>query len=116
MSNILTITAAVTTVNNGDPIKLNTTPLAGGHGREAKVHVPTRPLTSTVLLQGHGETANGNQAAPAADSAGWATIATIEDDTAQLFELADLPAWIRYRTSALDADGPNVIITIEGVQ
>lgn len=114
MSNILTITASVATVNNGDPIHLNETPLAGGHGREAKVHVPTRPLTSVVELQGHGETAD--KAAPAGASDGWETLATIEDDTAQVFELADLPAWIRYSTTTLDADGPDVAIVLEGVQ
>lgn len=114
--NLLTIEADVTTVNVGDPIKLDKTPLAGGYGREAKVHVPTRPLTSVVELQGHGFTEDNNQTAPAGDSAGWQTLATIEDDTPQVFELAGLPAWIRYSTTTLDADGPDVLITLEGVQ
>lgn len=114
--NLLTIEADVTTVNVGDPIKLDKTPLAGGHGREAKVHVPVLPITSVVELQGHGVTEDNNQTAPDAGSSGWDTLATIEDDTPHIFELADLPSWIRYSTTTLDADGPDVNIVLEGVQ
>ena len=113
MPMLKTLTAVVTDVANGTPEKLNVSPFMGGQGRNAILNVPTLPLTSTVLLQGHPATATG--AAPAGDSTGWATITTITSASARVQEIA-LPLWVRYRTSVLDADGPDVLLHLEGIQ
>lgn len=114
MSNILKLTADVETVNNGAAVHLNTTPLAGGAGREAKYSIPALPITSTVLVQGHGALAD--KGTPATDSASWETILTITSASDAVGEIEDLPEWVRLRTSVLDADGPDVAVYLEGVQ
>lgn len=114
MPNIQSIPADVTTVNNGAAIALNKTPLLGGQGREAKYSIPVLPLTSTVKLQGAPATASGG--VPAANDPNWADLLTITSASAQVGELADLPEFIRYSTTVLDADGPVVTIYLEGVQ
>ena len=114
MSNITAITADVTTVNAGDAIPLNKTPLLGGHGREAKYSIPDLPLTATVKLQGAPATAAGG--VPASNDPAWADLLTITSASPQAGELPDLPEFIRYSTTVLDADGPAVSIYLEGVQ
>lgn len=113
MSMILEINAVVTPVDIGTPQSLDATPLLGGQGRNAILHVPELPITSTVLLQGAGKDADG--AAPAEDSEDWETLATITSVSDPLQEI-ELPDFIRWNTTVLDADGPNVRMYLEGVQ
>jgi hypothetical protein len=113
MSMLKTIIADVTEVNNGTPQKLNVSPFMGGQGRKAILTVTDLPITSTVLLQGHPVTADG--AVPGDASTDWATIVTLTSTSPKVQEV-ELPLWVRYRTSVLDADGPDVRLNLEGVQ
>ena len=102
--NIITIPATGNT-----PIKLDTTPLAGGYGREAKVHLGSNTGVATgVLLQGHPGMPDGST--PAAGDAGWATLLSAPQ-TSPVVEIEDLPMWIRKGGATLT--GP---LTLEGVQ
>lgn len=114
MSNIVKIAADVTTVNKGDAIALNKTPLLGGWGREGIINIPVLPLTSTVKLQGAPAAATGE--APDAASTDWADLLTITSASEQVQQIDDLPEYIRYSTTVLDADGPAVNLYLEGVQ
>lgn len=114
MSNILKITADVTTVNKGDPIALDKTPLLGGAGREGILNIPVLPLTGVLKLQ--GAPANATGAAPGASSTDWTDLVTIDSTSDQVQQIDDLPRWIRYSTTTLDADGPDVDMYLEGVQ
>lgn len=106
------IVADVTTVNKGAAIALNSTPLLGGAGKRGILRCPVLPLTSTVLIQGAPLRDPATNAAPAAASALWTTIATITSASEEQQEI-DLPANIRYNTTVLDADGPNVNFYVE---
>jgi len=106
------ITAVVTSVDIGTPIELNASPFMGGAGRNALVKIPVLPLTSTILLQGAG---NSGEGVPAEGSSDWSTILTITSASEQNQEI-ELPQYIRWNTTVLDADGPNVNIYLEGVQ
>jgi hypothetical protein len=110
---IYTITADVTAVDVGAPILLNTSPHMGGQGRSAIAHCAVLPVTSTLLLEGHPVTADGQP--PADDSDDWATVATFTSTALQLQEI-ELPYYIRWSTTVLDADGPDVKVYLEGVQ
>lgn len=112
MSNLKTLTVDVTAVDIGTPERLNVTPLQGGQGREAMYHVPVLPLTSVFKLQGHD---SPEADAPAENDAGWYDLATIDKDSEKMGEIR-LPAWIRWNTTTLDADGPDVLVYLEGVQ
>lgn len=118
MSNKLKIDAVVTSVDIGTPIALNTTPLLGGAGREAKYSIPVLPLTSTVKLQGASKVSSDGLAShvPDEDSTDWTDLLTITSASDHEGEIADLPDYIRWNTTVLDADGPNVAIFLEGVQ
>lgn len=107
------INADVTTVNNGSAIALNETPLLGGAGKKGIVRCPVLPLTSTVLVQGAPRIDPATDAAPASDSSEWTTLATFTSSADQQQEI-ELPFYIRYRTSVLDADGPVVKLYVEG--
>lgn len=97
--NILNIAAGA------DPIKLDTTPLAGGFGREAKVNLGAN--TAGVVLEGHDGMADGST--PTEGDEGWYTV--LEAPFAGVVvEIEDLPMWIR---PGAGATGP---ITLEGVQ
>ena len=111
MSNIQKIEAVVTSVDIGPAISLGKTPLLGGAGREAKYSLPTALLTATVLIQG-----NNAIEEPLEADAGWATLLTLTSASDLAGEIADLPRWIRWNTTVLDADGPNVELYLEGVQ
>lgn len=113
MSNILKLTAVVTSVDIGTPVECADTPLLGGAGREAKLLVPDLPITSTVKLQGAGRQAD--DAAPAEDSTEWSDIVTLTSASDKEQQIV-LPRWIRWNTTVLDADGPDVKVFIEGVQ
>lgn len=124
MSNIIKIVADVTTANIGDPIFLGRTPHGGGAGRECKYQVLAPTLTAVVEIQGHNGHGEGGAFGeidpPAEDDSGWFTVLTfgagepaLEDRSG---EIADLPRWIRYETTTLDADGPDVVVVLEGVQ
>lgn len=113
MPNILKLTADVTAVDIGAPVRLGRTPLLGGQGREAKYSIPVLPITGVFKLQGHDST---DSTAPAENDAGWYDVLTVNDSTAQVGEIADLPAWIRVNTTTADADGPDVDVFLEGVQ
>ena len=102
--NIITIPATGT-----DPIKLDTTPAAGGWGREGKAHLGSNTgVSSGVLLQGHDGLASG--AEPASGDAGWYDLLEAPQ-TASVVEIADLPLYIRKGGATLTAP-----IVIEGVQ
>lgn len=113
MTMLTTLTAVVTSVADGTGVKLNTTPFTGGHGRKAILRCPVLPLTSTVLVEGHPVTVNG--IAPATDSAGWTTVATLTSTAATIQEI-ELPQYIRWGTTVADIDGPNVVVYLEGIQ
>lgn len=113
MPNIKKLIASVATVNAGTPQRLNTTPLQGGHGREAKYSIPVLPLTGVFKLQGHD---SAEAAAPASNDTGWYDVLTIDASAGQVGEIADLPSWIRTSTTTADADGPDVAVYLEGVQ
>lgn len=120
MTNIVKLTVDVTAVDILTPVLLDKTPVAGGAGREAIVRVPTAPLTSVFKLQGHDghgiNNGDGTWTPPAENDAGWADVATINATSEKIIEVADLPRWIRANVTTLDADGPDVLVYIEGVQ
>lgn len=102
--NLITIPATGT-----DPIKLDTTPLAGGHGREAKVHLGDNVnVASGVLLEGHDGMPDGSEPESADD--GWYDLLEAPQ-TAPVVEIDDLPMWIRKGGATLTAP-----IVLEGVQ
>lgn len=114
MPMILEISAVVTSVDIGTPQALDQTPLLGGQGRNAILHIPTLPITSTVKLQGAGiDPTTG--AAPVEGSSDWTDIVTITSASDPVQEI-ELPQFIRWNTTVLDADGPNVGMYLEGVQ
>lgn len=103
MTNIVTITDADTAA-----VKLDVSPVAGGWGREAKLHLgDNTAVEAGVLLEGHDGLANGDTPGIADD--GWYTLLEAPQ-TAAVVEVADLPLFVR--TGAAQ-DGP---IAIEGVQ
>lgn len=118
MSNILKIAAVVTSVDIGTPIALDKTPLLGGAGREGKYSIPVLPLTGVFTLQGAPKnTADGLPSrVPAEDSTEWTTLLTVNASTDRVGEIADLPDYIRWNTTTADADGPDVVVYLEGVQ
>lgn len=115
MSNILEITAVVTSVDIGTPQACDTTPLLGGSGREAKLSIPVLPLTSTVKLQGAPLIDASTGIAPVEGSDLWEDIVTITSTSGQVQQI-ELPEQIRWNTTVLDADGPDVKLYLEGVQ
>lgn len=113
MTMLKKITAVVTSVDIGTPETLNSTPFMGGQGRKATLNIPVLPLTSTIKLQGAPK--NDTGAAPAEDSADWTDIVTITSASDQLQEI-ELPDYIRWNVTVLDADGPDVDLFLYGVQ
>lgn len=106
------LTAVVTSVDIGTPVELNASPFMGGAGRNALVKIPVLPLTSTVKLQGAGNSGDG---IPAEGSSDWTDILTLTSASERQYEIS-LPQYIRWNTTVLDADGPDVNIYLEGVQ
>lgn len=113
MLNFQKITADVTTVNKGSAIRLDETPLMGGKGRKAILHCPVLPLTSTVKIQGAPFIDADTGVAPVAGSSLWTDIATFTSSSEQEQEI-EIPELIRYSTTVLDADGPNVLFYVKG--
>lgn len=111
---LIELAANVQTVNNGAAVALDESPLLGGQGREGLLRLPVLPLTSTVLIQGHP--AMADKSTPLEASTDWTTLATLTSASDQVQRIADLPDWVRYRTSVLDADGPVVNVYLEGEQ
>ncbi len=109
-----TLNAVVTSVDIGTPVELDETPFLGGQNRNALLRLRALPLTSTVLVQGAGRDP-GTKEVPAEDSAAWTTIATLTSASPIVQEIL-LPEFIRWNTTVLDEDGPNVVIDLEGVQ
>jgi hypothetical protein len=121
MSNIKKLVIDVTAVDIGTPLHLNETPLAGGEGREAKYQLNALPLTSVIAIQGNNKqgTAVGTGASytpPAENDTGWETILTLNSASDRVGEIPDLPRWLRASVTTADADGPDVILFLEGVQ
>jgi hypothetical protein len=116
MSNIYELQAVVTSVDIGTPVAMDDTPLLGGWGREAKYHIPVLPLTSTVLIQGAPKIDPDTGIAPVEGSSLWETLLTLTSASDQDGQIDDLPYWIRWNTTVLDADGPDVKLILEGVQ
>lgn len=114
-SNILEIQAVVTSVDIGTPVALDETPLLGGYGREGKYSIPVLPLTSTVKLQGAGNDPDTG-IMPVEGSDLWEDLLTITSASDQVGQINDLPKYIRWNTTVLDADGPDVKVYLEGVQ
>lgn len=119
--NIKKLTISVATAEIGTPLHLNETPLAGGQGREAKYQLNAAPITGVVELQGSDAigTPVGSGASydpPAEDDDSWTTIMTLDSDSELVGEIEDLPRWLRASTTTADADGPDVILYLEGVQ
>lgn len=110
MGALATLTAVVTSVDIGTPTALNTTPLLGGRGKKGILRIPVLPLTSTVKIQGATKDEYGRQ--PAEGDSLWTDIATITSASAQIHEIT-LPDFIRWNTTVLDADGPNVLFYVE---
>lgn len=119
MTNLVKLTVDVTTVNIGTPVLLNKTPLAGGAGRTAICHLHDLPITSTFKIQGHNgrgtENADGTFDPPAEADTGWFDIATVDSTSDRVTEI-ELPLWVRVNTTVLDADGPDVVATLEGIK
>jgi hypothetical protein len=114
--NTLKITAVVTSVDIGTPVELDETPLLGGAGREAKYQfVSALPITSTVLIQGAGIDPDTMEM-PVEGSGLWETLLTLTSASDLAGEIADLPQFIRWNTTVLDADGPDIELLLEGVQ
>lgn len=93
------------TIEDTTAVLMDTTPLAGGSGREAKVHLGDNlAVVSGVLLEGN----NGvpHEGAP---STGWYTLIEGGGDAA-IIEVLDLPQWVRLGGAATDP------IVMEGVQ
>lgn len=105
------LTAVVTTVDIGTPVELNGTPL--GQGREALLFTPTLPLTSTIKLQ-TADNDPSTKDVPAEDSTQWTDVVTVTsaDDFVQVVE--GLKRFVRWNTTVLDADGPNVALYLVG--
>lgn len=109
MSNIKVIPATGT-----EPVKFNTTPLAGGYGREAKVHLgDNAEVEEGVLLQGHNGIDAGHQPSgetPPSGDSGWFDL-LVAPQSGPVVEIEDLPLFVRKGGATLS--GP---ISIEGVQ
>lgn len=115
MASIQKITTDVTTVNKGAGIALSVTPLLGSASRKCKYRIPTLPLTSTVLIQTAPRVDSSTGAAPAAASTLWTTLLTLTS-ASEMFGEVTPDYWVRYNTTVLDADGPAVLVYLEGVQ
>lgn len=107
------LTAVVTLVDIGTPLDLGKTQF--GNGRNALLRITSAlPLTSTILIQ--TATADPNtKAVPAEDSTLWTTICTLTsaDDVVQ--EVKGLQRFVRWNTTVLDADGPDIVMYLEGL-
>ena len=119
-SSLLAIAAVVTTVDIGTPVALNATPLLGSAGaanggRKCKMRIPVLPLTSTCKIQTAPRIDPTTGIAPAEDSAFWTDLATLTSTSAQIQEVTP-DYYVRWNTTVLDADGPNVNVYLEGVQ
>lgn len=116
--NKLNLNIVVTAVDIGAPVALNSTPLLGGAGREAKWSMPVLPITSVIKLQGATKVTTDGLAghAPVEASTDWYDIMTLDVNSKHEGEIADLPDYIRWNTTTLDADGPNIEFWLEGVQ
>lgn len=108
MSQFKQVVAVVSAVDIGPAIACDKTPFLGGAGRECGYSIPVLPITSTVLLQG-----NNAIDEPAEADTGWTTILTITSASQMEGEI-ELPSWIRWNTTVLDADGPDVAINLHG--
>lgn len=88
-------------------VRMDTTPLLGGAGREAKLDLGANVgVASGVLLEGNNTNANEGDAAP---TTGWTTLLSAPQ-TSPVVEIADLPAWVR---SGAALTSP---VTVIGVQ
>ena len=89
---------------------MNTTPLLGGLGREAKCLLAGNSgVTTGVLLQGCPKTASGG--APLAGDPNWTTLLSgVAGGNGAMVEIAELPDYVRLGAAAT---GP---IDLEGVQ
>ena len=112
MSILQTLTAVVTSVDIGAPVDSGKTQF--GNGRNAILFLPTAILTSTVLVQTAPVNPN-TKAVPAEDSDLWTTVATLTSADPAMQEVTGLQRFLRWNTTVLDADGPNVAIHLIGV-
>lgn len=110
MAYITELTAVVTSTDIGTPTALDTSPLLGGKGRKGLLRIPVLPLTSTVKIQGATKDSDGSQ--PAEDDALWTDIVSLTSTSDQVQEI-ELPDFIRWNCTVLDADGPDVKVYVE---
>ena len=114
MSNTLKLTADVTAQDILTPVRLNTTPLMGGSGREAILNIPTLPLTGVFSIEGAPDDPDTGTT-PVEGSALWAEIVEI-DSSSDVMQEIELPQNIRINVTTADVDGPDVICYLEGIQ
>ena len=104
-------TALSITATGAQPgIRLNTTPLHGGFGREGMLQLAAAVGGSgTVLIQGHPSPLS---TLPASGDAAWSTILTLTSASKLRQEIPDLPYWIRVNVSVVGTG--TVTIDLEG--
>lgn len=110
MPNLINIPVPAT-VSAGAAVRLNTTPLLGGQGREGKLSLPNGGLGSGVVqIQGAPRPTSGG--APA--NGDYTTILTLNSSSAAMVEILDLPDYIRANVTTAPSAATNLVL--EGVQ
>lgn len=112
MGMLKTLTAVVTSVAIGTPVELDQTPFLS---RKVIRRCRALPLTSTVKLQGAPRDPD-TKAVPASGSSAWVDLETLTSASAIVAEIGPMYDFIRCNCTVLDADGPDVVIDLEGVQ
>lgn len=115
MENILKLTVVVTSVDIGTPVELDETPLLGGQGRKAILRMPVNTVTGVFKLQGNSRDPD-TKAVPAEDDSGWTDILSVAAATTVPTQEIELPEFIRWNVTTADADGPDVLVYLEGIQ
>lgn len=114
MSMLKSVTANVQTVNKGAGVAFNASPFTPG--KNCTVAPVAIPLTSVVNLETAPRFDPATGTTPAAASALWTVLHTY-NSSSTLEPLEVTPDyWVRYNTTTLDADGPDVKFIFRGVQ
>jgi hypothetical protein len=111
MSMLKTLTAVVTTQDILAPVEIAATPFLT---RKVVRRLRALPLTSVIKLQGAPRDP-GTKAAPAEDSTSWVDIETLSSSSATVAEITTYD-YLRFNVTTADADGPDVLVDLEGVQ
>jgi hypothetical protein len=114
MSIIKKIVASVATVNIGTPTDLGATPF--GNGRNAILRCTSAlPITSTLKLQ-TAPADPDTKAVPVSGSSLWTDLVTLTSASDVAQEVKGLQRFVRYNTTVLDADGPDITLYLEGAK